>query len=524
MRRGLATLLFALAGWLAGSGPSLGEPFQCPRVGGNFTFGQEAPFGTLDQMASTTIATRNIAMNIYETLMTRDEDNRPILDLAESMTEAQDRMTYTFRLRAGVRFHNGKPLTSADVVASFNRYARMGAQRQTLANVDRWDAPDPATFVLHMKRVQPTFLEAVSAYSAPIVIMPAEDQDAAAQSIGRPIGTGPFQYVDTGPGSTVKLRRFDGYQPNAGFQQRTGLGGFKRACLDRVTFRIVSEQGARISGLRSGELHAVEDLPARSLPDLKKDPKIRVLSLPNWWIQIANPNVSAAPTDNPLVRKAIQTALDMDEIMDAAAEGEYRLHVGFQFPNQPAYTDAGKQTYNVRDPARAKRHLIEAGYQGEPVVLLTNTDYPSMYNAALVVQQQLQAIGVNAQMRVVDWPTSVQMAQNTAEGWNFHFSAWGTQPALGPLATMQFLVMPNATYKPGGGQDDPDLLAAWNDMNELPTPDARQDAFARMQRLALERVYALPFGSLTKIQGVRAEVKGFVPFRVPRMFNVWIAN
>jgi peptide/nickel transport system substrate-binding protein len=158
------------------------------------------------------------------------------------------------------------------------------------------------------------------------------------------------------------------------------------------------------------------------------------------------------------------------------------------------------------------------------VVLLTNQDYPPMYTSALVMQQQLQAVGINAQMKVVDWPTSVQMALNTTEGWNFHFTGWGTQPALGALATMQFLVQPNASYKPMDGKDDPDVLAAWHDMNTLPTPEGRQEAFARMQQLVLQRVYAVPFGSFTKVQGVRSNVNGFEPFRIPRMANVWFSH
>ena len=204
-----------------------------------------------------------------------------------------------------------------------------------------------------------------------------------------------------------------------------------------------------------------------------------------------DPNVSNPPTDKLLVRQAIQAALDMDEIMAAASDGKYELNVGFQYPGQADYTDAGKETYNLHNPDLAKKYLSDAGYQGEPVVLLTNKDYPSMYNSALVMQQELQAVGINAQMKVVDWPTSVQMASSTTEGWNIYFTGWGTQPALGALATMQFLVEPNASYKPKDGKDDPDVLAAWHDMNTLPTPERRQEAFARMQQLVLERVYAL---------------------------------
>src|SRR4051812_7123395 len=94
-------------------------PFQCPRMGGTFTFAQEANVNSLDEMTSGTISTHDVALNIFEELITRDENNRPLLDLADSMAEAADQRTYTFKLRPGVTFHNGKPLTSADVVASF---------------------------------------------------------------------------------------------------------------------------------------------------------------------------------------------------------------------------------------------------------------------------------------------------------------------------------------------------------------------------------------------------------------------
>lgn len=497
------------------------EPFKCPKTGGNLVFGQEANINTLDQMTSNTISTRNIAMNIYETLMTRDENNHPILELAQAMDETPDHLTYTFKLRPGIKFHNGKPMTSADVVASFDRYAKVGNQRSTLDNVAKWDAPDADTFVIHMKQVQPTFIEALSSFSVPIVIIPAENRDVPAQQLTNAIGTGPFELVETVPGSFVKLKRYEGYKPNTSFQERTGFGGYKQACLDTVTFRIVTEPGARVAGLKTGELQAVEDLPAKSAADMKSDTNVTILPLKNWWIQIGLPNTSNPPTDKLGVRQAIQAALDMDEIMDAASDGNYQLNVGFQYPNQPDYTDAGKETYNQHDAAKAKKRLAAAGYQGEPVVLLTNKDYPPMYNSALVVQQQLQAVGINAQMKVVDWPTSVQMQLNTTEGWNIFFTGWGTQPALGGLATMQFLVQPNAAYKPVGGKDDPDMLAAWQGMNTLPTDQGRQDAFATMQKLTLDRVYALPFGSFTKVQAVRSNVSGFVPFRIPRMANVW---
>lgn len=502
--------------------PALAQRFACPSIGGDLVFGQEANVNSLDQMTSSTISTRNIAMNIYETLMTRDENNRPILDLAESMEEAGDRLSYTFRLRQGVVFHNGKAMTSADVAASFDRYRRVGLQRSTLDNVAGWETPDPHTFVIRMARPQPTFIEALSSFSVPIVIIPAEHKDDAAQQL-RPVGTGPFRLLEFVPGSHARLGRYEGYRPNMAFEQRTGFGGYRQACLNTVTFRIVTEASARVAGLETGELQAVEDVPTRSMDALRRNRNITLLPLQNWWIQIALPNTSTPPTNNLAFRRAVQAALNMEDVMEAATDGNYRLNVGFQYPNQLSYTDAGRETYNINNQQRARQLLRESGYRNEPITILTNRDYPSMYNAALVMQQQLQAIGINVTLRVVDWPTSVQMSQRlNSNEWHFYHTGWGTQPALGALATMQFLVSPNAAYRPRDDRDDPDVMAAWNDMNSLPTEQERNAAFARMQRLILERVYAIPFGSLTKVQAVRSNVQGFVPFRIPRFSNVWI--
>ena len=141
----------------------------------------------------------------------------------------------------------------------------------------------------------------------------------------------------------------------------------------------------------------------------------------------------------------------MDEIMDAATDGNYRLNVGFEYPTQPTYTDAGKETYNLHDPALAKKYLAEAGYKNEPVVLLTNKDYTSMYNAALVMSEQMKAVGINAQLKVVDWPTSIAMRQKPDSGWNFFFTGWGTEPSLGPIATMQVLVPPQSGLRAKAG-------------------------------------------------------------------------
>ena len=143
-----------------------------------------------------------------------------------------------------------------------------------------------------------------------------------------------------------------------------------------------------------------------------------------------------------------------------------------------------------------------------------------MYNAALVTTEQLKAVGVNAKLEVVDWPTSVNRMSKEAEGWHFFYTGWGTQPALGALATIKFFIPPGGTQAPT--PPDPALEAAYAEMQNGADFAARQAGFVKAQKIVLEKVYAVPFGSLTKVQAVRSNVKGFKPFRAPRFSNVWI--
>jgi peptide/nickel transport system substrate-binding protein len=513
----VALLAFALS-----SAPAQAAKFECPVTGGDLVFGQEAKVNSLDMHASSTISTRNIAMHMFESLLTRNEDNNPILELAQAVDISDDGLVYTFTLRDGIKFHNDKPMTSADVAASFERYKEVGIENVILSNVASWETPDDLTFVIRMSQAQPTFLEDLSSFSVPIVIVPAELTGADPLKL-EPVGTGPFELVEFIADSHVKLKRYENYVPNEQYEDRTGFGGYKVACLDTVTFRIVTEPGARVAGLETGELHAVEDVPQASVARLEENPDIQIVPYENFWVHVATPNFAKPPTDNPLVRKAVQTALDMDEIMEAATDGAFNTNFGFQPQSRAVYSDAGKEFFNLKDPERAKQLLQEAGYNGEELVLLTNKDYTTMYNAALVMQAQLQAIGMNVRLEVQDWPATIATRDNQHDAWNYHFTGWGTNMSLGYLAVFKFLAQPRPIYNFADPTDTvADFDAAYQDMLNLPTVEERAEAFARAQQAVMEHGMALPFGWLTKNQATRANVHNFVPFRIPRMYNVWI--
>ncbi len=514
----------SVAALFAAAAPAMAA-WECPETGGDVTFGQEAKVNSLDMHASSTISTRNVAMHIFESLMTRDETNNPILELAEAVDTSEDGLTYTFTLRDGITFHDGSDMTSADVAASFDRYSKIGVERGILSNVESWETPDDLTFVVHMSQAQPTFLEDLSSFSVPIVIIPSENAGADPLKL-EPVGTGPFELVEFVADSHVKLKRFDGYKPNEAYDERTGFGGYKVACVDTVTFRIVTEPGSRVAGLETGELDAVEDVPQASVERLSSNPDIAMIPYENFWIHLATPNFEKPPTDKKLVRQAIAAALDMEEIMLVATDGAYNVNFGFQTQDRAVYSDAGKEYFNLADPEKAKALLEEAGYDGEELVLLTNRDYSTMYNAALVMSEQLQDIGMNVRVEVQDWPATIATRNKNPDAWNYHFTGWGTNTSLGYLAVFKFLAPPQPIYAMSDPEKNMDeaFNTAYTEMMNGANFEVRKEAFAEAQRVVMEDGLALPFGWLTKNQAARSNVHNFVPFRIPRMYNVWMGS
>lgn len=493
--------------------------FACPKTGGDMVFGLEARVPSLDQHASNATATRDVTMNVFEALITRDEDMNPMLDLAESLDENPDGVTYTFKLRPDVMFHNGKKMTSADVVASFDRYKEVGVDRSILDPVESWDAPDDMTFVIHLKKPLPTFLEQLSSFTVPIVIIPAELAKAPAQQL-EPIGTGPYMVEEYKADSYVKLKRFPDYHPDTRHDDLVGFGGYKQACLDTVTFQMMPEAAARTAALEVGEIQGVEDVPVTSQARLGENKDIKLTRNETFWLNVAYPNFSEPPTDNLKVRQAMLAAMDFNEIMEAASEGQYKLNPGFQFPGQLYYTEAGSQYLNQHDPEKAKALLKEAGYNGEKITLVTNREFPVMYNTSLVMAEQLKAVGINAELLVLDWPAALQLSRED-HGWNVFYTGWITVVAIGGPQTMRQMAPPASVQK-WKGEPDPEFMAAVKALGESPTLKERQDAFAKAQERALELVAAIPFGVLPKTQAVRANVENYRSYYIPRMSNVWL--
>lgn len=488
-----------------------------PARGGSLVIGLEASPDFLDAMVTAGDASREINLHIYEMLISRDERRNPVADLATSYTESEDGLTYVFKLRENVKFHNGKTMTSEDVKGSFERYARVGLDKVALEKASKIEATDPLTLTVQLSERVPSFIEQISSPRAPLVIIPSE-QSNRERGKTDVIGTGPYQLVEWKPDSHVTLKRFEGYVPNPAYAGTDGLAGKKVAYFDTVTFSVIPETGARVAALERGEISICEDIPNESAKRLSKSDTVEIVTIFPWSMLGAVLNGVNPPTDNIDVRRAIQIGINAEEIIAIATDGVYRLDYGWNYPESPYWAgDIGKDLYNQANVEKAKALLQSAGYKGEELVILTTSAFKVLNSEAVVLAEQLKKIGFNVRLAVFDAPTWVATGEDDPKAWNVFLDFYGLAPWIGPYGLPNNFTGPNNMQK----VRDQTLEMAFQQLRSSPTMEGRKRAAAAFQQRLYDQAYTLRFGDAGTLQGVRRDVKGFKPFKIIRAWNVW---
>lgn len=484
--------------------------------GGDVVVAQSSNPPSLDAMVTSSQASRNITLNMYETLYGFDENIRPMPILAEGVEISDDGLRYTFPLRRGVKFHNGKEMTAEDVKASLERYQEYGATQTMLEPVEKIEVTGPYEVTLTLSAPTPTFLEAFSSPRAPAAIIPAEEAGKGPGEIEF-IGTGPYKFVEYVPDSHVTLERFEDFTANEAYEDIDGFGGKKTPYFDTVTFRVIAEPGAAVAALETGEVDVVEQVPVPTARRLATNDEIEIYENMPWAFMTFIFNMKEPPTDNVKFREAVQVALDMEEIMAIATEGLYQLNHGWMYEGSTYDAgDIGKEYYNLADTERAKALLEEAGYAGEPFVLLTDSTIPEHGKAGVVIAEQLKDIGINVKLNQVDWPTALNIRLQD-EGWNGWTLMMGIEPYVGPAALISTLTGSAPHFR----ANDPELDALYEDLISTDSVEGRKAIFAEIQRRLYEFFGVVKIGETGLMQAARANVEGFRPFRFPRMYNVW---
>jgi peptide/nickel transport system substrate-binding protein len=339
----------AAAGAAAGSAVSgLARPALAQGARGTVVMAQQAQPPSLDAQVTTAQASRNINLHVYETLFARDEAGNPQPDLAEGVDVSPDGLTYRFALREA-RFHTGRAMTSADVKASLERYGRVGGSAFIMQPVETIEAPDARTVVVRLKAPSPGFIAGISSPRAPCAIIPAEEAGKEA-SRTEVIGTGPFRFVEYRPDSHVRLTRFADYVQNTRYPGMDGFAGRKVANVQDLMIRFVPEAGARTAGLQAGEMQILEAIAVPAAQRLRNDRNLQMHEMMPWSFQTLMLNNALAPMDNPVFRRAMQAALDLEEVMAISTDGLYRMTHGWQHPGTAYFAgDVGRPLYNLNN-------------------------------------------------------------------------------------------------------------------------------------------------------------------------------
>ncbi len=236
-----------------------------PKRGGGLTYAYLSGPGTLDPHVASSMVELEVIHHLFESLVAMDGSYNAKPVLAAKVDIDPDAKRFAFTLREGVKFHTGKTVTSADVLASFERYKRVSPNAEALADVERFEAPDPDHFVVHLKKPNAVFVDVLKTPVYPFAILPADQKDKAGREVDI-VGTGPFSLGEWVKDSHLVIKRFDGYVADASAPGPDGLAGKRTAYLDQVRYNFVPEANARVAALQTGDADVVGDIP----PELAK--------------------------------------------------------------------------------------------------------------------------------------------------------------------------------------------------------------------------------------------------------------
>ncbi len=489
---------------------------ETPRAGGVLKVATIGEPPTLDIAMSTATSVYETMWHASESLFTYDRNFAPIPMLAEGYTVADKGLRYTIALRRGVKFHNGKEMTSADVVPSLKRWARLASVGRVLAkNIEAIEARDAYTVLIHLKQPSGSLIFGLSEPHASVY--PREVIEAAGEGpLKEFIGTGPYRFVEHKPDRHIKFVRFNDYAARS--ELPNGFGGKKTAYFDEILFIPVPDTAVRLAGVETGEYHHAMFVKQDAYERIKALPQIesRIVKPRGWAVAVLNHKAGVMTSKK--IRQALQAALDMEPIAVAGFgfKDFYRLDPGLFFPEQPWHSTVGAALYNQKDTSKARRLLAEAGYGKQPVRWMATKEYEFMYKNALVAKQQMEEAGFVVDLQVVDWATQ-NARQEKPELWDvfstgFVFSA---DPALH--------VALRCTFAGWWCNEEKERLMA--DLRGENDPKKRKAIIERVQALYYEDVGTVKIADYFTLDAARREVRG--PFRTaPRMYfwNSWLAR
>nr|WP_156290206.1 glutathione ABC transporter substrate-binding protein [Oceanobacillus salinisoli] len=487
--------------------------------GGDLVIANNSDAVSLDPAGSNDVPSSDVQANIYESLTKQDENMEVQPSLAETWEAVEDNV-WEFKLREGVKFHDGSDF-NAEVVK---------------ANIERVLDPDvasPRSFLYEMI----TDIEVVDDYTVrftteyPFSALPAHlahsggamvsleqiEADYAAMEDGaepgsvineNPTGTGFFVFDEWEPGSYIRLVRNDDYWG-------------EHAKLDSVTFKVVSEPLTRVAELETGESHIANPISPNNRAQVEATDGIHVAQQGSVSLSYIGFNMEKEPFDDPLVRQAINMAIDKEQIITGIYEGVGTPAIGPLAPDVFGYDPNASGLEH--DPVRARELLAEAGYEdGFSTTLWTNDNQERM-DTATNIQAQLAEFGIDVEIEVVEWGAYLEQTANGEH--DMFILGWSTVTGDADYG-LYALFHSNNVGEPGNRTftKDPELDELLDQARQEPDPDTRLEIYSEIQELLVDIAPMLYIHHQDYLLGVNDSVKGLtqLPTQILQLQDVTI--
>ena len=483
----------------------------------------------LDPIWTTAYITRNHGYMVFDTLFAIDAEFAPHPQMVGDYGVSPDKLTYSFKLRDSLGFHDGSPVRGADCVASIKRWgARDGLGQSLLPVIDQIKPDGDKGFTIKLKEPFPLLLDGLAKVSslAPFVMPERLANTDPFQQVTEMVGSGPFKFVkdEFQPGHQVVYVKNADYVPRQ--EPPSWASGGKIVKFDRVEWLYIPDAMTKVAALNAGEADWWENPPSDILPVLTANPDISVVpDNPMGQMTMVRFNHLLPPFNNVKMRQAVLMVTDQSDFMRAlVGDPKYwKLCPSFFTCGGPMASEAGSTALTgPRNFDKAKQLIKEAGYQGEKIVVLDAVDQPNPHVQALVVSDLLKRLGLNVELVSADWGTVVtrRASKKPIEegGWNVFGTGWVGADLLDPTVNLPLQTKGDTAWF--GWPKDDKLEALRGQWIKAESLAERKKLADQIQERAFEVVPYLPTGQLTQMTAYRKNIKGIINAPAFLMWNV----
>ena len=526
------TVLKGLAG---ASGLALAGGFAAPAIAQGaaartLRFVPQANLANFDPIWGTQYVVRNAAALVWDTLYGIDSSFKPQRQMVESEETSDDGLVWTFRLRPGLKFHDGEPVLAKDVVASLTRWSArdpMGLMIKAIQT--ELVAVDDKTVKWSLKQPYPKMLFALGKANAPCAFVMPERiaKTDPFKQIDEYVGSGPMKFAKAEwvPGAKAVFEKFADYVPRQ--EKASWLAGGKPMLVDRVEWVVMPDPATAAAALQNGEVDWWENPISDLVPVLKGNKNIAVdIGDPLGNVGSFRINHLHPPFNNVKARRALLMALSQEDYMRAIVGDDDTLWKplpGFFTPDTPLYTEEGGEILKgKRDLAAAKKLLEESGYKGEPITCVVAQDQPITKAQGDVTADLLKRLGMTVDFVATDWGTvGARRAQKTPPsqgGWNMFHSWHAGADCVNPAAYTALRANGDKAWFGWPSSDVVEKeITGWFEAKSL---DEEKTAAKRINKAALDDVVFAPTGFFLTYTAWRKNVSGIEKGPLPQFWGV----